>query len=64
MTIAEYQIAGNQFLVIGAIVVVIAVLLALLLLLGNFAHSVQRKQRNRGITITRASRDNQELLNK
>ena len=63
MTIAEYQIAGDQILVIMAVVVVIAVLLTLLFFLGNFAHSVQKK-RNRGITITKASRDNQDLLNK
>lgn len=63
MTIAEYQIAGNQFLIVGAIVVVIAILLVFLLLLGNFAHSVHNKKHHRGITITKASRDNRDLLN-
>ena len=60
MTPLEQEVTGNHILTVVIVIIVFAILF---LFFSNLSYLYTRK-RKKGITITKASRDNQDLLNK
>lgn len=62
MTPEEAKSMENFITSIGVIFIILICLFVLLIIIGKFTN--HNKKRERGISITKASRQNQELINK